>query len=78
MFGTLRYSPEKDDTEFIGISSPGQLDDHGPGKPVCDRCRLKKVWSSPNLLNLANHFYSQLFSRDAVVKMTAVIGVKGL
>lgn len=78
MFGTLRYSPEKDDTEFIGVSSPGVLDDHGPGKPVCDRCRLKKVWSSPNILRVKLTTSIHLFSRDAVVKMTAVIGVKGL
>ena len=62
MFGTLRYSPQRDDTEFIGISSSGPLD-HGPGKPACDRCRLKKVWSSPNIPDVANDFYSPFQQR---------------
>lgn len=52
MFGTLRYSSQNDDSEFIGrtgdASSSGPLYERGPRSLACDRCRSKKVHSDPS------------------------------
>lgn len=53
MFGTLRYSSQNDDSEFIGragdASSSSSLYERGPRSLACDRCRSKKVHSDPSI-----------------------------
>ena len=75
MFGTLRYCSQQDHSEFIGrASDPASL---GPSRSLaCDRCRSKKVASSPSIHCCAlSNIFACLYSRDVVVKGKAVIGV---